>query len=624
MTPLSLGLQNGALVSSETILLFLHGVGNGDPSDLWRASLSASLVKLGYPDLSAARVIAPKYAHALKGVDETIPVPPITIKQPAREAARKNRREFERRTAAIEFRLGHHDAGSFPSYDGHVDVAIALPAFEAVRNYTKNARIRGQVLQRILEKLPDSGRVVIVGHSLGSVIGADLLRRLPVDLEVAGFITIGSPLANANFDVEKLHEQLQDPPANLNWWVNFWNPFDPVVAARGVSSVFTWMIDYPVRSALHNRVHDAVQYLGDETVAKAIGFALFGSSRKDLAIRERGVDIPLDDIERLVLLALRYAYLTEQKIKRGERERYTGALRQVQANAVGMIKQRNISDRRPLPSLIADLDFDLSDAKAVAPTPRPALHLGKEEAIVALVVLASENIIRPFDIAVPIDLQRDAMKDLCAEMGLGSQFGTDVFDAAKEAQEVLSGSRGVNWVKWGALSAGAVALVVATGGLALAAGAGLAGAAAVTSALAAFGPGGMIGGLVTAGSLVSVGGGSIAVGLASPGTSAETLEAVVVRQLTAEILRKRHGIESDPSIWMSLAETEVQVRREYERLDEFSDESSPTLKQLKKKIDTVDRALGYMRANGLEPGAVAEAGGSKDAPRWWPAVGRRN
>ncbi|MBB6403207.1 hypothetical protein [Arthrobacter sp. AZCC_0090] len=159
----------------------------------------------------------------------------------------------------------------------------------------------------------------------------------------------------------------------------------------------------------------------------------------------------------------------------------------------------------------------------------------------------------------------------------------------------------MNWIKWGALGAGAAAIVVATGGLALAAGAGLAGAAAITSALATFGPGGMVGGLLTAGTLITAGGGGIAFSLASPETSVETLEAVVTRQLTVAILRQRQHLDQDRAAWRNLVETEIEVRREHERLDEFSDESAPAIKDLKRKIDAIERALRYLRDNGLEP-----------------------
>lgn len=192
------------------------------------------------------------------------------------------------------------------------------------------------------------------------------------------------------------------------------------------------------------------------------------------------------------------------------------------------------------------------------------------------------------------------MMELTAEMGLGTQFGRHVFASVKEAKQALSGARGGSWVKWGAIGAGAALLVAATSGLALAAAPGLLGAAAITSALAAFGPGGMIGGLITAGALVTAGGGGIAFGLASPGTTAETLVAVVERQLTAEILRMKLGVNPDPGVWKTLVETEIEVRRQYERLDEFSDEGAATLKELKRKLETLERAISYLQKNDLD------------------------
>lgn len=233
--------------------------------------------------------------------------------------------------------------------------------------------------------------------------------------------------------------------------------------------------------------------------------------------------------------------------------------------------------------------------------------MSKDEAVGFLTTLATYNVIRPFEITLPRDKLVDAMKELTAEMGLTSQYGADLFAAVKAAQGVLSSSGGVNWLKWCAMGAGAVALVVATGGLALAAAPGVAGAALITSALASFGPGGMIGGLLTAGTLVTAGGGGIAFGLASSGTSAETLEAVVERRLVATILRQKQHLDPDPEVWKLLAATELEVRREHERQDEFSDTNSPALKELEKKVGTIERALKYLADNGLEPGRIDAA-----------------
>jgi len=601
-------------LSKKPILLFLHGVGNGDHDDKWKTYLENALLRLGYPDLDSVQIIAPKYAHALKGWDQKELIPGVTIKPLLREAGRDNRRDFERRTAAVEFRLGRHELGN-GRLGGEVliNAAVGLPGFSQARNYLRDTQIRAQVLNRVLAQLPDSGRIVVIGHSLGSVIAADLVRRLPVGLSVAGMVTIGSPLASGSFDVDKLRDSLQEPPSNLDWWVNFWNVLDPVAAHRGVSSVFPWIIDFRINTkAPLQSAHNAVEYLGNGTVAAAVGFALFGSKSKELASIEIGLDVPLDHAEQMALAALSYAHMARTSLKGDLQDRFAGALRQVQATVVEEIRSRNITEGRPMPSAIARLAFDFSNPGAMLPEPTPSSHLTKEDAIVLLTVLATENVLKPFEIVIPRDKWRDAMKNLTAEMKLGSQYGDEIFDAVKDAQDALNRGRGTNWIKWGALGAGAAALIVATGGLALAAAPGLAGAAVITSALASFGPGGMIGGLLTAGTLVTAGRGGIAFGLASPGTSAETLEDVIVRRLAVANLRRREGLTSDPIVWRVLVETEIEIRREHERLDEFSDEASPALKELKRKIETVERALKYLREIGLEPSVPADVSDETD------------
>jgi len=62
-------------------------------------------------------------------------------------------------------------------------------------------------------------------------------------------------------------------------------------------------------------------------------------------------------------------------------------------------------------------------------------------------------------------------------------------------------------------------------------------------------------------------------------------------------LARHQDLEQDPAVWRILAETEV--RREHAQLDEFSDESPPALKELKRKIDTIEPALKYLRDNRL-------------------------
>lgn len=122
---------------------------------------------------------------------------------------------------------------------------------------------------------------------------------------------------------------------------------------------------------------------------------------------------------------------------------------------------------------------------------------------------------------------------------------------------------------------------------------------AITSALATFGPDGIIGGLLTAGTLVSAGGGGIAYGLAGQSTSAETFEAVVEWRLTVPILRHSQRLDQDPAVWRVLTEIERQVRRQLERMDEFSDDTAPGIENLRRKVTTVELALQFFTRNGL-------------------------
>lgn len=588
-------------MTDKPTLLFLHGIGAGDQEDSWKSALETALAQLGFPGLDDVTVIAPKYPNALRGVDDDEPLPALTVKAPTGEAATRNRAAFERRECAIENMLGPHDQGA-AWFGGEpiAAVSLRLAKFRQAANYLTDARVRAHVLTKILASLPRSGRLVVVGHSLGSVIAADLVRRLPVDVEVVGMVTIGSPLSSSLFQIAGVREALKEPPTNLAWWVNFWHPADPVTTHRGVSSAFPWMTDYRIAAPVDHHVHDAVTYLSSTSVSQAIGHAVHGSLSTELTLASRGIVAPVDAAETLLLLALRYTFLVQTKLDGTRQARYVEARRQVQATTVDSLTARRGQDGRPLPRAVTELAVDLSDPESVTPEPGRISHVSKEEAILPLISIMTTNVVQPFEINVPSALRVEALEDLSIEMGLGRQFARDLIAAEEAAGRALSGD-GTNWIKWAAIGVGAASLIIATGGLVLAAAPGVAGAAAITSALAAFGPGGMIGGLLTAGTLVGVGGGGVAVGLASPATTVQAVEAYVSTQLTAAILRKKQGFDKDLTTWENLATTEIELRRDRARLEPVSDDGAPALKQLRRKLKAIDRALTYLSAIGLGP-----------------------
>ncbi|WP_245670225.1 alpha/beta hydrolase [Corynebacterium crudilactis] len=591
-----------------TTLVYLHGVGRGDLKQEWKDQLSAALTRIGFPNLDDVTVISPVYAGELSenfDVQHSIPLPPV-LKRTVLEGTQLL--DFERRTAAMETRLGRHNRGEGGAFTkAVVSKSVDFPLFAQARNFLNNQQIRAQVHSRILEQLPEEGEIVLLGHSLGSVIAADLLRRLPAGLSVKGFVTIGSPLANGEFNVDDLFKMLRTPPSNLAWWVNFWSGSDPVAAKRGVSVAIPWVLDFRIKTPLvPGTAHSSRAYCSDDAVAEAIGFGLFGSRSKEIVLAEKNLQIPLDDSEIFVLQALRYCFLVLQRLKGDEATRYAYALRETQDRLVEEIKLRNAQNGRVIPLEIARLDFDNGDAEAAAPIPDLSPFMPKEKALERLIEIVGQNLLLPFEIEVSEKVRREALRDFTAETQLGSTVGADVFDALHTATGVVAGATKNSWRRWGAFGIGAAAVTAATGGLALAAAPGVAGAALITSALAGFGPGGMVGGLVTAGTLLTVGGGSLTVGALSSVNTTEEIEAFVVQKLSLAILWQRHEIDRTEEIWTALAEAERHIVRELMRVKEVSDGSSPILKGLEQQRTTIGKALKYLSEQGMEPVLIEE------------------
>ena len=86
---------------------------------------------------------------------------------------------------------------------------------DETRRYLDDEATRANTLHRVLAALPESGPIVLLGHSLGTVIAADLLTRLPARIEVVGVITMGSPAGHLGTHrgsdrLEVLRQPLED------------------------------------------------------------------------------------------------------------------------------------------------------------------------------------------------------------------------------------------------------------------------------------------------------------------------------------------------------------------------------------------------------------------------------
>ncbi|PJE07644.1 MAG: hypothetical protein CK429_25200 [Mycobacterium sp.] len=131
----------------------------------------------------------------------------------------------------------------------------------------------------------------------------------------------------------------------------------------------------------------------------------------------------------------------------------------------------------------------------------------------------------------------------------------------------------------------------------------------MTGGLAAFGPGGMIGGLATAGGLASTGAAAATLGamkgLRGSGNSADLL-AAARHSVTVEYARKLLDLPTDPTVWRELTELETQLAAQLNRLQTFSDEKAPSIRQLLAAKGTVAKLTKFMLDEDLASGVLSD------------------
>lgn len=601
-------------MSENKTLLFLHGVspkGAEEPEQRrkWRESLWSQLSKLGYEDFDSIQIVAPEYADLLSSdeKDKNVPMPP-TVKPPkGKQDILAAKLRYNERLSALEMKLGHNlEKQGFPFAEPIGYAGVNLPPLTQAKAYISDDDVRAQVLQRILDALPESGNIFIIGHSLGSVIAADLISRLPEELTIDGLITIGSPLGHPYFSNRRLTSDLETPPLNLGWWVNFWGARDAVAAARGVSAKFPWVLDQKVDTGLTNP-HASSLYLADETIAKTVGVTLLGSTNKSVVLGSTSVDVRFDDSEWPLIAGLRYLYLIEvylgEEKKPGDKlQRFSQARKFVQHKVVTEMIGNRKKHEKPVPSALYEMVIELgTSVGSSAPEPPTPTPIDKEVALQVLPLLFTENLLHPFEIDIDKDIRVKAARDLTAGLHHTGKLGKQILDDLDLVNAKLSGNKRSSFRKYGIAGVGFAAVVVATGGLALAAAPGLAGGAMITSALASFGPGGMIGGLATSGSLIAAGSGTLGLSLSNPESPTAEVEGILLFPLVEATLRKNEGYEVSNKVWHDVVEAEGNLRREYQHLSVISESDAPAVVSLKNKLDLIQRALDYLTELGIGP-----------------------
>lgn len=583
-------------------VIFLHGIGDGDPSYEWLTGLNRGLEQAGHPPLGRDEVIAPRYTGYLKTDGIRAKLPPVTYK-PKEEAA--SRREFERRQARLQRNLRLSPGVRWFGFDQFIPdrareaVAPLLVGatdilnLDQVRRYIREESLRGAVMNHILDHLPTYGEIILVGHSLGSVVAIDLLDHLPPELHVRRFITIGSPAS-----IKALHDGSDRllkrfPYARVDDWSNFFSRSDIVTGSRGLAALFPGAQDFEVAASDHG----ADRYLGEPAVAGLIAELLYPS--KDLVPASSDVVVRMSDPEASMLLMHHFAEAVANKLKDKERAtRYRSVMQLMRDDLAAQLKQRALAGQA--------LSFEMQQLSNGALPDLPhrwELH----EAVAELVVLALTNCIAPYEIDVG-EAPMLALEDGAALMGFQRSHGTKVAAAIKEVQAALGGRGGVPWGKVLTAAAGLALIAAGPIGLAAAAPAGVFGGAAIAGGLAAFGPGGMVGGLAMLGGLAGAGAAVAAAavaGGADPSSDGPNLAKLILAVAT-ERARSMLELPVDTTLWYQLTGFESQVSAALNRLTAFADEKTPRVSQLAQAQVAVNALIRFAIEQGLAPAAIAD------------------
>ena len=110
------------------------------------------------------------------------------------------------------------------------------PALPDVFQYLENPAYRKATNERLVEKCKGTTPTILVGFSMGSIVGYEVLREAKPTFPVHSFITVGSPigLGPVNRPLRELAKADKTPfPASIRLWLNIWNDDDLATGIHG-------------------------------------------------------------------------------------------------------------------------------------------------------------------------------------------------------------------------------------------------------------------------------------------------------------------------------------------------------------------------------------------------------
>jgi hypothetical protein len=305
--------QDGKGVAHVTAtIVFVHGRGQEfrDPAVLareWLAGLNGGLTRAGLATFPADRVVLPYYGNVLYQITaklaqerprlEALPGDPDTP-GPLHPYMPSDVGETERRLIAGMAAAAETETATEPTTEPEpeampgwpepllswdlarrilvelarrtrVDQEIITAHLRDVAVYL--TRARAEVLAAVRGEVPGTGPLVLVTHSLGTVVGRDLLDDAGIRSRTLAWVTVGSPLG-----LEAVQSNMRPPgarhPGPTVDWTNAYDVRDIVALGCPLRPAYgDPLLDVRVENG--DRPHAIDRYLGHPEVARPIGEA---------------------------------------------------------------------------------------------------------------------------------------------------------------------------------------------------------------------------------------------------------------------------------------------------------------------------------------------------------------
>ena len=206
------------------------------------------------------------YYHQTKDISRDLPwIDALINKHSPTAQDIRDTKTWQRRLAAVLFSLGD----TFPIVIPLLPKPIRMIAKETRRYFQNDGNIACEIrelLKKVLRPLlQDNKKVLLIGHSLGSVIAYDTLwelshlEHLPGSVDL--FLTLGSPLG-MNYVQHRLngnkHKGREKYPTNIRNWVNISSVGDITALDRVFRDDFGHMLELGIIESIED--HSAAIY----------------------------------------------------------------------------------------------------------------------------------------------------------------------------------------------------------------------------------------------------------------------------------------------------------------------------------------------------------------------------